>query len=172
MPYADPEKQRQANKEAAKRSRAKKAGKGATPPKQEPGQVASLGLAPLVSAKDLNLDALTDNIKAETDNLSQDGWLNLQGALGLEIWGIVRSALRSTLQVRTVKDLVALTKLAQMLIAPVIESRGKLGGDETIPSDLQEAHKRMLLLPGGIENANQMVQLLSQALLMGPGAGA
>ena len=158
MPYADPEKQKQANRESKRRCRDRKT--GGLP---QPAIPFSPGV--LVSAKDLDLSALAETIKAETDNLSHDGWLNLQGALGLEVLAIVRESLKSSLLVRSVKDVVQLLKVAQALIDPVIAAKGNLGGDDTIPSDLQKAHAEMLGLPGGIEGANQMMQLLSQAML-------
>ncbi|MCW5867449.1 MAG: hypothetical protein KIS61_09320 [Candidatus Eremiobacteraeota bacterium] len=160
MPYTDPEMQRKANRDSKRRTRGRK---GSAP--SEPAQ--SVAASVLVSVRDLDLSALAEGIKAETGNLSKDGWLNLQGALGLEVLAIVREALRKNLQVRSVKDVAQLVKLALLLVDPVIDARGKLGGEEAIPSDLHEAHKRMLQLPGGLDQTNAMVQLLSQALLMG-----
>ena len=120
---------------------------------------------PFVSAKDLDLSALAAKIMADTGNLSADGWLNLQGALGLEIIAIVRESLRSALLIRSVKDVVALLKLGRTLIDPVIAARGNLGGDETIPSDLQQTHAEMLSDPTGLEMAQRQMQLMSQIMI-------
>lgn len=176
MPHKDPEARRKANAEAQQRRRDAK--KGKTPPTPKPQAVASLGAAlstgpgngpvmtgPFVSAKDLNLSDLAAQIRAETGNLSTDGWLNLQGALGLEIMAIVRESLRNSLIIRSVKDVVALLKLGRSLIDPVIASKGNLGGDDTIPSDLQQVHAEMLSDPVGLDMAQRQMQLLSQMML-------
>lgn len=177
MPHKDPEARRKSRAESARRTRAAK--KGEVPPSPPPQAVTSLGAAlspestgngpvvtgPFVSAKDLDLSDLAAQIRAETGNLSTDGWLKLQGALGLEIMAIVRESLRNSLIIRSVKDVVALLKLGRSLIDPVIAAKGNLGGDDAIPSDLQQAHADMLSDPLGLEMAQRQMQLLSQIML-------
>lgn len=177
MPHKDPEARRKANAAAQQRRRDLKKGKVPTTP--PPQAVTSLGAAlspesagngpvvtgPFVSAKDLDLSDLAAQIRAETGNLSTDGWLKLQGALGLEIMAIVRESLRNAIVIRSVKDIIALMKLGRSLIDPVITAKGNLGGDDVIPSDLQQAHADMLSDPLGMEMAQRQMQLLSQIML-------
>ena len=164
MPIKDPEKRREAQRaqKQAKRA-AEKVERLVGKPVLDKLKTPSATKKPGVSARDFDLDKLTSKILMETNNLSQDGWLNLRGALGLEAVALARQALRK-LENISAADALRLLKLGSEMVDQVIQAKGQLGGEDPLPSDEQELHAQMLADPVAREASQTLMQIHSQVL--------
>lgn len=164
MPIKDPEKRRAAQRaqKQAKRA-AEKVERLVGKPTLEKIIAPTKAKKPGVSAKDFDLDKLARAILVETNNLSQDGWLNLRGALGLEAVALARASLRKLDNI-SAGDALRLLKLGSEMVDQVIQAKGQLGGDDPLPSDEQELHAQMLADPVAREASQTLMQIHSQVL--------
>lgn len=116
-----------------------------------------------VSARDLDLEALAGEIMVAADKLSQIGWLNFRGAVGLQMVALAKTAL-SNLTITSVKDALALLQFGTTMVDQVVAATGQLGGDNEIPADYQEMHAALLADPLALEASQTILEVTGEIM--------